>query len=91
MLRNIVARTVWAAQVESRSFSQLSRATCCCGPNIALKLNRARWLEGQSRPFHLALTNPKAEDRKEMLASMPAKDEGTEGEGVVDIDSNLRG
>lgn len=31
----------------------------------------------------------KAEDRKEMLASMPAKDEGTAGEKSVDIDTLL--
>lgn len=29
----------------------------------------------------------KAEDRKEMLASLPAKDEGTVGEKSVDIDT----
>lgn len=29
----------------------------------------------------------KAEDRREMLASLPAKDEGTEGEKAVDIDN----
>lgn len=31
----------------------------------------------------------KAEDRKEMLASLPAKDEGTAGERSVDIDTLL--
>jgi len=91
MLRNIVARTVWAAQVESRSLSWSTRATCSPRPNIALKLKSARWSEAQSRPLHLALANFKAEDRKEMLASMPSKDEGTEGEVAIDIDSNIRG
>merc|ERR1712142_935834 len=91
MLRTIVARTVWAAQVEARSVSWSSRATCCARPNIALKLKSASWSEAQSRPLHVGLANLKAEDRKEMLASMPSKDEGTEGEVAIDIDSNIRG
>ncbi|TMW45450.1 hypothetical protein DOY81_009467 [Sarcophaga bullata] len=38
---------------------------------------------------HTSTTLKKAEDRKEMLASMPAKDEGTAGEKSVDIDTLL--
>lgn len=33
----------------------------------------------------------KAEDRKEMLASMPVKDEGTEGERTISIDNLIQG
>uniref|UniRef100_A0A0K8TSA4 Putative mitochondrial ribosomal protein s11 n=1 Tax=Tabanus bromius TaxID=304241 RepID=A0A0K8TSA4_TABBR len=33
----------------------------------------------------------KVEDRKEMLASLPAKDEGTVGERAVDIDTLIKG
>lgn len=32
----------------------------------------------------------KAEDRKEMLASMPVKDEGTEGERAISIDQLIQ-
>ncbi|KAM7360319.1 mitochondrial ribosomal protein S11 [Cochliomyia hominivorax] len=39
--------------------------------------------------LHLSAILNKAEDRKEMLASMPAKDEGTAGEKSVDIDTFL--
>lgn len=86
MLRNIVARTVWSSRVP------------CLGAS-------RRWGEGgggaqwtpatataaTTRPLHGAALLRKAEDRKEMLASMPARDEGTEGEAAVDVDANLRG
>lgn len=39
--------------------------------------------------LHTSSVVRKAEDRKEMLASMPAKDEGTAGEKSVDIDTLL--
>lgn len=39
--------------------------------------------------LHTSAILNKAEDRKEMLASMPAKDEGTVGEKSVDIDTLL--
>lgn len=42
------------------------------------------------RTFHCGLPRRKAEDRREMLASLPAKDEGTEGERSVDIDSLIK-
>lgn len=38
------------------------------------------------RTLFTSVTRYKAEDRREMLASMPAKDEGTEGEKALDID-----
>ncbi|XP_030243592.1 uncharacterized protein LOC115563962 [Drosophila navojoa] len=37
--------------------------------------------------IHTSVILRKAEDRKEMLASLPAKDEGTAGEKSVDIDT----
>ncbi|XP_017141438.1 28S ribosomal protein S11, mitochondrial [Drosophila miranda] len=37
--------------------------------------------------IHTSVCSRKAEDRKEMLASLPAKDEGTVGEKSVDIDT----
>lgn len=40
--------------------------------------------------FHTTRTCLKAEDRKEMLASMPAKDEGTEGEKSISIDQLIQ-
>ncbi|KAI8119485.1 hypothetical protein FF38_01980 [Lucilia cuprina] len=39
--------------------------------------------------LHTSAILKKAEDRKEMLASMPAKDEGTAGEKSIDIDTLL--
>lgn len=39
--------------------------------------------------LHTSAFLNKAEDRKEMLASMPAKDEGTAGEKSIDIDTLL--
>ncbi|KAJ9601307.1 hypothetical protein L9F63_000529 [Diploptera punctata] len=41
------------------------------------------------RNFHVYGTRRKAEDRREMLASMPARDEGTDGEKGIDIDSAI--
>ncbi|XP_016960390.1 30S ribosomal protein S11 [Drosophila biarmipes] len=41
----------------------------------------------QTSRIHTSVCWRKAEDRKEMLASLPAKDEGTVGEKTVDIDT----
>ncbi|XP_017054233.1 30S ribosomal protein S11 [Drosophila ficusphila] len=41
----------------------------------------------QASRIHTGVCWRKAEDRKEMLASLPAKDEGTVGEKTVDIDT----
>jgi hypothetical protein len=42
------------------------------------------------RGFHVYGPNRKGEDRREMYASLPARDEGTDGEKGVDIDSALQ-
>jgi hypothetical protein len=42
------------------------------------------------RDFHFYGPNRKGEDRREMYASLPARDEGTDGEKGVDIDSILK-
>ncbi|XP_065334058.1 small ribosomal subunit protein uS11m [Cloeon dipterum] len=53
------------------------KATCLlCGPQSS----------SIKRPLHTTVPRSKAEDRKEMLASMPKKDEGTEGEKTIDVD-----
>lgn len=39
--------------------------------------------------FHSTNVNLKAEDRKEMLASLPKKDEGADGEKSIDMDSMI--
>ncbi|XP_045602865.1 small ribosomal subunit protein uS11m [Procambarus clarkii] len=90
MLRNIVARTIQTAQVGARTLTPLKTTVVCSGHDIASKLKSSRCLE-QLRGVHVGLANTKAEDRKEMLASMPKMDEGTEGEVSIDIDSNIRG
>lgn len=40
--------------------------------------------------IHTSRACLKAEDRKEMLASMPVKDEGTEGERAISIDQLIQ-
>lgn len=42
------------------------------------------------REFHFYGPYRKGEDRREMYASLPARDEGTDGEKGVDIDSVLK-
>ncbi|KAJ4432771.1 hypothetical protein ANN_21410 [Periplaneta americana] len=42
------------------------------------------------RCLHTCELRMKSEDRREMLASLPAKDEGTEGEKGVDIDTSFQ-
>lgn len=46
-------------------------------------------IPSKSALIHTSVILRKAEDRKEMLASLPAKDEGTAGEKSVDIDTLL--
>lgn len=43
-----------------------------------------------SNGVHTSRPCLKAEDRKEMLASMPVKDEGTEGEKTISIDTLIQ-
>jgi small subunit ribosomal protein S11 len=43
-----------------------------------------------SNSVHTSRPCLKAEDRKEMLASMPVKDEGTEGEKTISIDTLIQ-
>ncbi|KAK8393009.1 hypothetical protein O3P69_013207 [Scylla paramamosain] len=90
MLRGAVARTVCMAQASARTFPQRFSAETSPGHDIAAKLWGGRCLEGV-RGLHVGLVSCKAEGRKEMLASMPRRDEGTEGEGTIAIDSNIRG
>lgn len=90
MLRSVVARTVWIAQGEARMLPQRIPAEISPGHDIATKLWQGRCWEGV-RGLHVGLASCKAEGRKEMLASMPRRDEGTEGEVSVNIDSNIRG
>lgn len=42
------------------------------------------------RDFHVYGPSRKGEDRREMYASLPVRDEGTDGEKGVDIDSALK-
>ncbi|CAB3364447.1 Hypothetical predicted protein [Cloeon dipterum] len=56
---------------------ETGKATCLlCGPQSS----------SIKRPLHTTVPRSKADDRKEMLASMPKKDEGTEGEKTIDVD-----
>jgi len=58
--------------------------------------NKCSWwspmaVDGRNlRGFHIYGPSRKGEDRREMYASLPARDEGTDGEKGVDIDSALK-
>ncbi|KAK8724197.1 hypothetical protein OTU49_011265 [Cherax quadricarinatus] len=90
MLRSIVARTVLVAQVEARTLTAAKTAVVCPGHDICWKMKSSRCVE-QVRGVQAGATTYKTDDRKEMLASMPRRDEGTEGEAAVNIDSGMRG
>ncbi|KAK7079570.1 hypothetical protein SK128_026700, partial [Halocaridina rubra] len=91
MLRSIVARTLRATKtgvgtaksVEKRGFLSLA--------DIASKLCVVSVADVHHRhSLHTSLAMAKVEDRKEMLGSMPKRDEGTEGEVSIDIDAGVR-
>lgn len=91
MLRCSVARAVCTSQV-LRSTAQIHKMGRCVGQmDIAAKLTRADGVleDFFKRPLHVCWACHK-EDRKSMLSSAMKKDEGTEGEASVDIDSNLQ-
>jgi hypothetical protein len=46
--------------------------------------------EWKFRDFHVYGPHKKSEDRRVMYASLPARDEGTDGEKGVDIDSVIK-
>lgn len=90
MLRGVVARTRWAARGVARSLTPRILVDGSPGHDIPRKLCEGRCLEGV-RGLHVSLAASKGEGRKEMLASMPRRDEGTEGEAAVSIDSSIKG
>lgn len=57
--------------------------------SLLMRTYRHAGFKLQFSAVHTTTALRKAEDRKEMLASMPAKDEGTAGEKSVDIDTLL--
>ncbi|XP_042230861.1 28S ribosomal protein S11, mitochondrial-like [Homarus americanus] len=76
MLRKIAARTIQVVGADARRLKTLE-----------VKVNyshRDMWVNiptlTSGRHLHLDVMKLKSQDRKEMLASMPQKDEGTEGE-----------
>lgn len=90
MLRGAVARTLWTARGAARIFPEQIKGQIGPGHEIPTKFWPGRCLEGV-RGVHFSQAVNKAEGRKEMLASMPRRDDGTEGEAARDIDSNIRG
>lgn len=90
MLRGAVARTLWAARGTARSFPDVIKGQISSGHDIPTKFWPGMCMEGV-RGVHVSQAVTKAEGRKEMLASMPQRDEGTEGEANRDIDSHIRG
>lgn len=90
MLRGAVARTLWTARGAAGALKRRIPAEGSPGHDIPRKLCAGRCWEGV-RGLHVSPAATKAEGRKEMLASMPRRDEGTEGEAAVSIDSSIRG
>ncbi|XP_050732183.1 28S ribosomal protein S11, mitochondrial-like [Eriocheir sinensis] len=90
MLRGAVARTLWTARGAAGALTPRIPAEGSPGHDIPRKLCAGRCWEGV-RGLHVSPAVTKAEGRKEMLASMPRRDEGTEGEAAVSIDSSIRG
>nr|CAG4638747.1 EOG090X0DZ9 [Cyclestheria hislopi] len=79
------------ALIESRSISATSDHSVV--RNQQEKWSRSCTRNPNERPtrrhFHGSSPLLKREDRREMLASMPRMDEGTEGEKYVDIDATI--
>ncbi|XP_066973486.1 small ribosomal subunit protein uS11m [Macrobrachium rosenbergii] len=90
MLPNVVARTAWSSLSAVRRLGVAEIRANVPAADIASKLSLARVADNY-QCLHTSSTTAKAEDRKEMMASMPKKDEGTEGEVSVDIDSGIKG
>ncbi|KAG0728025.1 28S ribosomal protein S11, mitochondrial [Chionoecetes opilio] len=90
MLRRVVARTVCIAQGGASTFPQRFPSEVSAGHDISTKLWPGTCWQGV-RGLHVGFVTCKTEGRKEMLASMPRREEGTEGEVSVDIYSNIRG
>ncbi|XP_059479155.1 small ribosomal subunit protein uS11m [Neocloeon triangulifer] len=71
-VRNVTDRT------GGQLVQETARATCLlCGV-------RPEW--SKSRALHTTVPRSKEDDRKDMIRSMPKKDQGTEGEKGIDID-----
>lgn len=68
----------------------------CRRPRYEYIVSKCSWwspmaVDGRNfRDFHIYGPSRKGEDRREMYASLPARDEGTDGEKGVDIDSALK-
>jgi hypothetical protein len=78
ILLNVVTENVHGS---GRSKHFLSKCEQCC-PSVG-----QGW---KFRDFHVYAPHKKSEGRREMYASLPARDEGTEGEKGVDIDSVIK-
>ncbi|GAB0093799.1 Ribosomal protein S11 [Sergentomyia squamirostris] len=62
----------------------------CLIPHIFNNFLRNSRNGGAFCQYHTSSVLSKAEDRRMMMASLPARDEGTAGEKVVDIDSLIK-
>lgn len=91
MLRSVVARGLWGGRGAVTTAVVQRNREISGHQDIAAKLLAVwRGCDG-SRAFHDTPSCYKTEDRKEMLASMPVKDEGTEGEVTHALDTSLGG
>lgn len=91
MLRSVVARGLWGGRGAVRTAVEQRKREISVHQDIAAKLLAGwRGCDG-SRGVHGTPSCYKSEDRKEMLASMPVKDEGTEGEVTQTLDTSLGG
>nr|CAG4644320.1 EOG090X0DZ9 [Lepidurus arcticus] len=79
---------------ESKSAGNLlavASGSACGVFGLEVRVHLFPQFPGSRRHFSTSLQRTKREDRKEMLASLPRADEGTEGEKHVDIDTIVHG
>ncbi|KAK3875054.1 hypothetical protein Pcinc_020041 [Petrolisthes cinctipes] len=91
MLRRVVARGLWSGHGAVRTSVEQRNKEIRTHQDIAAKL-LVGWRSCDGfRGLHVTPSCYKTQDRKEMLASMPVKDEGTEGEVTQGLDTSLEG
>ncbi|KAG8223003.1 hypothetical protein J437_LFUL000711 [Ladona fulva] len=92
MLRTLVDSVKIVTKIGNNVISSTSRVNSSCFPSLNLSCGSSATQSPlcNSASFHTSLPRSKVEGRKEMLASTPTKDEGTEGEKLIVVDSMLK-
>jgi hypothetical protein len=76
--------------IDRSSISSVNRINSLLQRENAFKLCSFCGTGSETRSFHCSLPRSKSEDRREMIASMPVKDDGTVGEKSIDIDTTVK-